>query len=178
MFRLYKLETEKRNKLNLETIYDYLDLYNGHTGYTLLAEVKTKQEFNSTIGEFTTNWNPYRKEKNIIALVIEDMDENIIDILYETEEKTLKWAENHKDIINWSKYECGTLALEPEWVRQEKMSYEYSHTREKWTDEDLRKVKLLLKTDKTYKEVAKELGRTYYGILHLMRSGVVYGKIN
>ena len=95
MFRLYKLETEKRNKLNLETIYDYLDLYNGHTGYTLLAEVKTKQEFNSTIGEFTTNWNPYRKEKNIIALVIEDMDENIIDILYETEEKTLKWAEKN-----------------------------------------------------------------------------------
>lgn len=92
--------------------------------------------------------------------------------------KFWKWAENHKDIINWSKYECGTLALEPDWVRREKMSYEYSHTREKWTDEDLRKVKLLLKTDKTYKEVAKELGRTYYGILHLMRSGVVYGKIN
>lgn len=95
MFRLYKLEIEKRNKSNLETIYDYLDLYNGHTGYTLLAEVKTKQEFNSTIGEFTTNWNPYREEKNIIALVIEDMDENIIDILYETEEKTLKWAEKN-----------------------------------------------------------------------------------
>lgn len=92
--------------------------------------------------------------------------------------KFWKWTENHKDIINWSKYECGTLALEPEWVRQEKMSYEYSNTREKWTDEDLRKVKLLLKADKTYKEVAKELGRTYYGILHLMRSGVVYGKVN
>ena len=38
--------------------------------------------------------------------------------------KFWKWTENHKDIINWSKYECGTLALEPEWVRQEeKLNY-------------------------------------------------------
>lgn len=31
MFNLYKLEIDKKlNKSNLETIYDYLDLYNGH----------------------------------------------------------------------------------------------------------------------------------------------------
>lgn len=30
-----------------------------------------------------------------------------------------KWAEQHKDIINWTKYDYMTLALEPEWVRQE-----------------------------------------------------------
>lgn len=96
MFNLYKLETEKKiNKSNLETIYDYIDLYNGHPGYTLLAEVKTEQEFYSIIGEFAMNWNPYREENNIIALVIEDMDENVIDILYETEEKTLRWAEKN-----------------------------------------------------------------------------------
>ena len=101
MFNLYKLETEKKiNKTNLETIYDYLDLYNGHPGYTLLAEeVKTEEKFNTTIGEFTMNWNPYREENNIIALVIEDMDENVIDILYETEEKTLRWAE--KNCLNF-----------------------------------------------------------------------------
>lgn len=99
MFNLYKLETEKKvSKTNLETIYDFLDLYNGHLGYTLLAEVKTEKEFNSLIGEFIMNWNPCREENNIVALVIEDMNENIIDILYETEEKTLKWSE--KNYIN------------------------------------------------------------------------------
>lgn len=97
MFNLYKLEIDKKlNKSNLETIYDFLDLYNGHPGYTLLAEeVKTEGELNTTIGEFTMNWNPYREENNIIALVIEDMDENVIDILYETEEKTLRWSEKN-----------------------------------------------------------------------------------
>ena len=105
MFNLYRLETEKKiNKTNLETIYDYLDLYNGHPGYTLLAEeVKTEEKFNTTIGEFTMNWNPYREENNIIALVIEDMDENVIDILYETEEKTLRWAE--KNCLNFDFFE-------------------------------------------------------------------------
>ena len=104
MFNLCKLETDKKlNKSNLETIYDYLDLYNGHPGYTLLEEVKTEKEFNSLIGEFTMNWNPYREENNIIALVIEDMDENVIDILYETEEKTLRWAE--KNCLNFDFFE-------------------------------------------------------------------------
>lgn len=97
MFNLYKLKIDKKlNKTNLETIYDFLDLYNGHPGYTLLAEkVKTEEKLNTTIGEFTMNWNPYREENNIIALVIEDMDENVIDILYETEEKTLRWSEKN-----------------------------------------------------------------------------------
>lgn len=106
MFRLYKLETEKRNKSNLETIYDYLDLYNGHLGYTLLGEVNNEEKFNSIIGEFTTNWNPYREEKNIIALVIEDMDENIMDILYETEEKTLRWSEKNIYLQIFSRTHC------------------------------------------------------------------------
>lgn len=97
MFNLYRLETEKKvSKTNLETIYDFLDLYNGHPGYTLLAEeVKTEEKLNTKIGEFTMNWNPYREENNIVALVIEDIDENVIDILYETEEKTLRWAEKN-----------------------------------------------------------------------------------
>lgn len=103
MFRLYKLEIEKRNKSNLETIYDYLDLYNGHLGYTLLGEVNNEEKINSIIGKFTMNWSPHREENNIIALVIEDMDENIIDILYETEEKTLKW--DRKELFKFRLFE-------------------------------------------------------------------------
>lgn len=85
-----------------------------------------------------------------------------------------KWAENHKDIINWSKYECGTLALEPEWVRKEKMYYEHKNTRKKWTDEDLRRTKTLLRLDKTHKEIAKELGRTKSGVAH--KCAYIYNK--
>ncbi len=41
-----------------------------------------------------------------------------------------KWAEEHKELINWSKYECGSLALEPDWVRSEKQMYTIPMTRE------------------------------------------------
>ena len=100
MFRLYKLETEKRSKSNLETIYDYLDLYNGHSGYMLLAEVKTEQEFNSIVINYIEKWK--LGENKITALVIEDMDENVIDILYETENMEIKWSENNvpKNVVH------------------------------------------------------------------------------
>jgi hypothetical protein len=113
MFRLYKLETEKRNKSNLETIYDYLDLYNGHTGYTLLAEVKTEQKFNSIVINFVEKWK--LGENKITALVIEDTDENVIDILYETENMELKWSENNlpKNFIhNFFSKNCMRIKLE------------------------------------------------------------------
>ena len=68
MFRLYKLETEKRSKSNLETIYDYLDLYNGHPGYMLLTEVKTEQEFNSIVINYIEKWKHRKKSNTFIAL--------------------------------------------------------------------------------------------------------------
>ena len=30
-----------------------------------------------------------------------------------------KWAETHKDVINWKKYERGTLFPEPSWINYE-----------------------------------------------------------
>lgn len=89
-------------------------------------------------------------------------------------EKFWQWAEEHKELINWSKYECGSLALEPEWVRFEKQMYATPMTREKWTSEDLRMLKKLLHLKKTYAEIATEMGRTYDSIKHIMRSGKVY----
>lgn len=84
------------------------------------------------------------------------------------------WAETHKELINWSKYECGSLALEPEWVRREKRMYSVPMTREKWTESDLQKLRKLLRLKKTYAEIAKEMGRTYNSINHIMKSGRVY----
>ena len=89
-------------------------------------------------------------------------------------EKFWQWAEEHKELINWSKYKCGSLALEPKWVRQEKRMYQTPMTREKWTSEDLRTLKKLLHLKKTYAEIATEMGRTYNSINHIMRSGKVY----
>lgn len=89
-------------------------------------------------------------------------------------EKFWVWAKKHKNLINWSKYECGSLALEPEWVRQEKIKYEMFMTRKKWTDSDFQKLRKLLRLKKTYAEIAKEMGRTYSSINHIMRSGKVY----
>lgn len=95
MYRLYKLEIKKEEHIDiLEQIYMFLEMYSGHPGYTHLADVETKDEFKSSIFDFLL-WDPYRNDNNILALVIEDEDENVLEILYETEDKKLKWSENY-----------------------------------------------------------------------------------
>lgn len=48
-------------------------------------------------------------------------------------EEFWKWAYKHRDIINWSKYDRGTLPLEPEWVLTEKNNYKPGKSRSRWT---------------------------------------------
>lgn len=85
-----------------------------------------------------------------------------------------QWAEQHKNLINWSKYNRGTLPLEPEWVQTEKNNCKCPKNRDRWTDQDIRMIRSLLRSGKSYKEIALKMGRTYYSINHLMRSGKVY----
>lgn len=85
-----------------------------------------------------------------------------------------KWAGQHKNLINWVKYERGTLPLEPEWVQTEKNNCKCPKNRDRWTDQDIRMIRSLLRSGKSYKEIALKMGRTYYSINHLMRSGKVY----
>nr|DAV66952.1 MAG TPA: Pyocin activator protein PrtN [Caudoviricetes sp.] len=77
-----------------------------------------------------------------------------------------KWAEQHKDIINWSRYNCTTLALEPAWVRCEKFSYDRPNKGKYWTDMEIKYAKSMLRRGMSYREVAKELGRTQSGVAH------------
>ena len=77
-----------------------------------------------------------------------------------------KWAEQHKDIINWSRYDCMTLALEPAWVRCEKFSYDRPNKGKYWTDMEINYAKSMLRRGMSYREVAKELGRTQSGVAH------------
>ena len=85
-------------------------------------------------------------------------------------EKFWKWAENNKGIINWSKYEIQSLLPEPDWLRETIRNYSTPNTREKYTDDDIVKIRVLLAKGLSYAEIAKETGRTYYGIDHLCGS--------
>lgn len=85
-------------------------------------------------------------------------------------EKFWKWAENNKGIINWSKYEIQSLLPEPDWLRETIRNYSTPNTREKYTDDDIVKIRVLLSKGLSYSEIARETGRTYYGINHLCGS--------
>lgn len=76
------------------------------------------------------------------------------------------WANVNKNVINWTKYECMTLALEPEWVRQEKFSCEEQNKGKIWTVTEINSMKSMLRRGMSYMEIAKELGRTKSGVAH------------
>lgn len=80
-----------------------------------------------------------------------------------------KWAEQHKDIINWSKYEQGSLIPEPDWLEDAINNCKSPKLRKRYTQEEIVMVKNLLHRGLNYKEIAKQMGRSYYGISHLCR---------
>ena len=85
-----------------------------------------------------------------------------------------KWAENNKDIINWSKYEKQSLLPEPKWLKESIRNYDTPNAREKYTDDDIMKIRVLLTKGLSYAEISKETGRTYDGIKHLC--GTIYSE--
>lgn len=80
-----------------------------------------------------------------------------------------KWAEKHKDTINWSKYELKSLVPEPEWVNEIVSNYTNVRHGQKFTPDELAKIKFLICRGKTYSEIAKEMQRSYYSISHIGR---------
>lgn len=84
--------------------------------------------------------------------------------------KFWKWAENNKDIINWSKYERMSILPEPKWLKEVIRNYDAPKTRDKYTDDEIIKIRVLLSKGMSYAEIAKETGRTYCGINHLCRN--------
>lgn len=81
-----------------------------------------------------------------------------------------EWAYEHKDIINWNKYESKSLLPEPEWVVVEKTKMVNKNHRKKITEMDILTINNLLRKGKTYREIALELGRTYDSIKHIIRN--------
>lgn len=80
-----------------------------------------------------------------------------------------KWAEEHKDIINWSKYESRSLVPEPKWVGEEISNYKAVRHRQRFTQDEIARIKFLICRGKTYTEIAKEMKRSYYSISHVGR---------
>lgn len=80
-----------------------------------------------------------------------------------------KWAEKNKEIINWSKYERMSLFPEPNWIDDAIGNYKKTRSREKYTSGEIITIKNLLRKGLNYREIAEQLGRSYYGISKLCR---------
>ena len=73
-----------------------------------------------------------------------------------------KWAETHKDDVDFSKIQKGILGKEPEWVKEARhASYIKCKRRTPWTkSEDERLIQMLKSYRYTYPELARILNRT------------------
>lgn len=84
-------------------------------------------------------------------------------------DKFWKWAETNKEIINWRKYERRMLFPEPKWLDEAIKNCMCVNSRKKYTEHEIAEVKNLLHKGLSYKEIANQLNRNYYGISHLCR---------
>ena len=84
-------------------------------------------------------------------------------------DKFWKWAENHKDLIPWQKYERLSLLPEPKWLDETIKSYEFKNNRKPITTSEINRVVRLKNQGKTHKEIAEELERTPEAIKHIWR---------
>lgn len=80
------------------------------------------------------------------------------------------WAEKNKDIINWTKYEKGSLLPEPEWIKEEINNFKCPNHRNKFTHQEKERIKLLMRRGWSYKRIAEDMGRTYDSINHIGRT--------
>lgn len=55
-------------------------------------------------------------------------------------EKFWKWAKEHKEIINWSRYELDSLAPEPGWVKEVKAAYNEKNSRKRFSEYEKNRV--------------------------------------
>lgn len=88
-------------------------------------------------------------------------------------EEFWKWAETHKDIIPFHKYEKESLLPEPSWVSKEVsiryQSYQKIKNHKKSiSNKDRNYIKFLYERGKSIKEIAQELYRTTSSIEHIL----------
>jgi len=70
-----------------------------------------------------------------------------------------KWAEQNKDLIDFSRVEPNAIPPEPEWVKDARKA-KPKRSLKPWTTNEVAKMKQLRRMGKTYQEIAEILGRT------------------
>ena len=74
-----------------------------------------------------------------------------------------KWAEEHKELLDFSRFEENILGKEPEWAKEKRRLDKEKNRKYKtspWTKTEEEQLKFLLRQQKyTYNEIAQKLGR-------------------
>lgn len=84
-------------------------------------------------------------------------------------EKFWKWAETNQERIDWSKYVSNSLPPEPGWVSTAKQEYETMRTRRPYTSSEKSRILHLRRQGKSYREIAKSIGRTRGSVVCVYR---------
>jgi hypothetical protein len=72
-----------------------------------------------------------------------------------------KWAEKHKNFINWDKFTCGDLGAEPEWAMEERLNYNKPKKNyREWTKKEESLMISYYKAGVCTKKIAENLHRT------------------
>lgn len=80
-----------------------------------------------------------------------------------------KWAEVHKDKVQFSKIEPRVLLPEPDWVekeRQKDLQTDKKRVYKNWTTEEDKRLLELRNKGLTYKEIGKIMNRSAYSVEH------------
>lgn len=85
-------------------------------------------------------------------------------------DKFWKWAEDHKDKINWAGYELKSILPEPEWVNEIVRAYPKKRSRKKITEHEKNQIRNMLRKGMSYKEISEQIGRSYYSVNHICRT--------
>ena len=86
-------------------------------------------------------------------------------------EKFWAWAEKHKDVINWSKYDIGSIIPEPTWAVYAKIeSKSPVNSRKSFKTSEIKKIRELKARGVPIREIAEMYGRSIESIKHICRT--------
>ena len=82
-------------------------------------------------------------------------------------EQFWKWADAHRNIINWSGYDLCSILPEPRWVEFEQARYKTKRHGQRFTQNEIVRIKHMQHRGLNTKEIAAEMGRTEISIRHV-----------
>lgn len=80
-----------------------------------------------------------------------------------------KWADTHRNEINWSGYDLCSILPEPRWVEFEVSRYKTKRHCQRFTQNEIVRIKHMQHRGMNKEEIAAEMGRTPESIKHVLR---------